>query len=90
MTKKLDPIAEAILEKLASGKDVLFREIAQYYTENNVCPKKYDNNTWRKYLPTVKHQALYLWRQGKIDYIRRGEIVDPKTVKGIVRIRLKK
>ena len=37
----------------------------------------------------VKQQMVHLARTGRIEIVRKGEVVDPEEFRGIVRMRLK-
>lgn len=90
--KKLDPIADFILEGLANVADndpISHERIAKAFWEFRRRPNDKPDE-WRKYLNTVKQQAIFLARRGDIELTRRGEVVDPNDFKGLVRLRLKK
>ena len=83
----LDPIAEKILEMLAAAapnKSVSPEEVARAVAENRRRPKD-PPDVWRRYLPAVKQQALYLARAGKLIVMRKGKPVDAKSAKGVIR-----
>ena len=43
---------------------------------------------WRGFLRQVRAEAKGLARQGRIDILRRGEVVDPaKPIKGLIQLR---
>ena len=43
---------------------------------------------WRSFLRQVRAEAKGLARQGRIDILRRGEVVDPsKPIKGLIQLR---
>lgn len=91
MTDTHDPIADAILAQLASGKpggSISPEEVARAVAEVKRVPKD-PHDLWRKYLSAVKQQAIYLARAGQIELLRKGKPVDdPARVKGVVRYRL--
>lgn len=88
--QKLDPIALAILAVLEDGQDYNAQEIANIIADIKRKPKD-EEDLWRKYLPAVKQQALFLARGGYIHWVRKGEIVtDYHKVRGIVKYRLNK
>ena len=43
---------------------------------------------WRRYMNAVRQQATHLARQGRLEILRKGQPVDPKNFKGVVRLRL--
>lgn len=85
----LDPIAEKILELLAAaGPDssISPTQVAKAVAEGR--RKKNDPpDTWRRYLPAVKQQALYLARTEKLIVLRKGKPVDAQSAKGVIRYR---
>ncbi len=86
--QKLDPIALAILAALEDGKDYSPQDIAKLIADVKRKPKD-PQDLWRRYLPTVKQQALFLARNGHIHFIRKGEVVeDYYKVKGLIKYRL--
>ena len=43
---------------------------------------------WRGFLRQVRAEAVGLARKGRVDIMRRGEVVDPtKPIKGLIQIR---
>lgn len=84
---KDDPIATAILEALAGGKSLQFKDIAMgIFAVRKKIKDRPDG--WRRYMPSVKQQAVHLARQGRVEIVRKGEVADPNDFKGIVRVRL--
>ncbi len=85
----LDPIAEKILELLAAAEadsSISPQEAAQAIAESR--RRKSDlPDAWRRYLPAVKQQALYLARAGKLIVLRKGKPVDAQSAKGVIRYR---
>ncbi len=90
--RPLDPLAVAVLESLAAlgpGRSLAPREVAEAYAAARAHPKPPGPEDWRRYLPAVRQQALFLARRGRILLLRRGKAVDPlKPVKGVVRLAL--
>ena len=84
---KDDPVATAILEALSEAPTLRFKDIAMRIAEARRRPKD-GPELWRRYQTAVKQQALYLARQGRIEIVRKGEVVDPNDFKGLVRLRL--
>ncbi len=88
---KLDPLATTILDLLAEkgpGGSIDPTDAARAYAETR--RKASDPpDLWRRYLPTVRNQALHLARAGHIVILRKGKPADPtKPVKGIIRLAL--
>ncbi|MFC1672880.1 DUF3253 domain-containing protein [Pseudomonadota bacterium] len=84
---KDDPIATAILETLADGKSYTFKDVAMKIFEARRRPKDRPDG-WRRYMTSVKQQAVHLARQKRVEIVRKGKIADPEDFKGIVRVRL--
>ena len=87
----LDPLATVILELVAErgpAKSICPTDAARAYAETR--RKASDPpDLWRRYLPTVRNQALHLARAGRIVILRKGKPVDPtKPIKGIIRLAL--
>ncbi len=86
--KSLDPIAEIILQTLERNVSVAPVEIARSLGKaRRKAAEKPD--AWRRYMNPVKQQMLFLAREGKIEIVRKGEVVDPEDFRGVVRMRLK-
>ena len=49
---------------------------------------EYGPELWRRYMNAVRQQATHLARQGRLEILRKGQPVDPKNFKGVVRLRL--
>ncbi|HCO99884.1 MAG: hypothetical protein CL573_05000 [Alphaproteobacteria bacterium] len=89
--RTVDLVATAILDQLSAAKlgdsispEDIARAVAEGRRKANDPP-----DLWRRYLSTVKQQAIYLARAGKIDVLRKGKPVpDPARAKGVVRYRL--
>jgi len=84
----LDPVARAILDELAAaGGPVAPEKVARAI--GTARARASDGpNAWRRYLPAVKQQALFLARRGRIEIVRKGRPVDLTDFKGVVRYRL--
>ncbi len=89
--KNDDPVAEAIFASLAAagpGKSIRPEDAAAHYAD--IRRRKSDPpDLWRRYLPSVRHQAVHLARAGRIEILRKGKPVDPNDFKGVYRLRLK-
>ena len=84
--KKPDPIAAFILGQL-SGEDArTHQDLARAYAETRRTPKD-PKDLWRRYLVAVRQQVLHLAREGRVEIVRNGEVVDPEDFRGIVRVR---
>ncbi|MCP5373224.1 MAG: DUF3253 domain-containing protein [Hyphomicrobiales bacterium] len=85
---KLDPVAEAILAALAGGAVVAPDDVAKSIAAARAKPSD-GPGLWRRYLPAVKQQAVFLARQGRIEILRKGQPADPNDFRGLVKLRLK-
>jgi Protein of unknown function (DUF3253) len=85
-----DPIAETILSTLAglsTGDSISLMDAAKAVAE--IRRRRTDGpELWRRYMNAVRQQATHLARQGRVEILRKGQPVDPKNFKGVVRIRL--
>ncbi len=82
-----DPVVVAILDTLAEGGNPTFQDVARRIAKERGKPKD-GPNLWRRYMNAVKQQAVHLAKNGRIEITRKGEAVDPKDFKGIVKMRL--
>ena len=82
-----DPVVIAILDALNGGKAPAFQDVARTIAKERGKPKD-GPNLWRSYMNAVKQQAIHLAKSGRIEIIRKGEPVDPRSFKGIVTMRL--
>ncbi len=83
-----DPVARAILELLETvppGRSISPVAAARAFALSRARPGD-PPNTWRRYLPAVRQQALHLARARRIAILRKGKPVDPHApFKGVVR-----
>ena len=86
--KQLDPVAEFILETLKNEASAAPVDIARALGEARRKPAE-NPDSWRRFMNPVKQQMLYLAREGSIEILRKGEVVDPEDFRGVVRMRLK-
>jgi len=82
-----DPVVIAILDALGTGKAPTFQDVARTIAKQRGKPKD-GPNLWRRYMNAVKQQAVHLAKSGRIEITRKGEAVDPRDFKGIVKMRL--
>jgi len=88
----LDPVAVVLLEQLAAlpqGKSAAPDDVARAYAELRRRPTD-GRDLYRRYQRAVKEQAIFLARVGRIEILRRGEVVNPDDFKGVWRMRLKR
>ena len=86
--KPLDPIAEFILQTLEHEASAAPVDIARALGEARRKPAE-KPDAWRRFMNPVKQQMLHLAREGRIEIVRKGEVVDPEDFRGVVRMRLK-
>ena len=84
--KKEDFIITYIMEAVSFKKSVSPNEIAQKIAEDRI--KDDDGNGWRKYMLPIKQTAKFLFKNDKIVIHRRGKVVDPHKVKGLIKFSL--
>ncbi len=84
---KDDPIVTLILEALADGGPKSPERVASHVAAGKKSPGGKEKH-WRQYFQAVKQQALHLARNGRLEIVRKGKVVDPNDFKGIVRFRL--
>jgi hypothetical protein len=85
--KKEDPVQLYILEAIADGSVVGPNDIAINISKDRA--KDSDpEDVWRKYMLAVKQQAKFLAREGRISILRRGKVIDPNKMKGLVKFSL--
>ena len=84
-----DPVVTGMLEALAAAESLSPRDVAQHIAAGRAKPGD-SPNLWRRYFLAVKQHAVNLAREGRIEIVRKGEVVDPEDFRGIVRYRLAK
>lgn len=82
-----DPVATFILEALELGDEVSPNKIAQAIAREKA-KESSPPNLWRKFLISVRQQAIHLARNGRIEIVRKGIAVDPNDFKGLYKLRL--
>ncbi len=85
--KQEDPVRIYILDAVADGSLVSPDEIAQTIAADRKKDSDPDD-IWRKYMLAVKQQAKSLARAGRISILRRGKVIDPNKMKGLVKLSL--
>jgi len=43
---------------------------------------------WRRHLGAIRQAARHLAQTGAIDILRKGKVIDPAAVRGVIRLRL--
>lgn len=77
----------AILQALSEAASLSPRDIAERIAAERAKPND-PPELWRRYFAAVKQHAVNLARAGRIEIVRKGQMVDPSDFKGIVRYRL--
>lgn len=81
-----DPAEQAILDTLRAlpaGKSISPVEAARTLAGNPT------DESWRRSLAPVKLAMQRLARAGQIDILRKGKPINPETLHGVLRLRLK-
>jgi hypothetical protein len=81
-----DPAEQAILDTLRAlgpGKSISPTDAARRLAGNP------SDDSWRRSLAPVKLAAQRLARAGEIEILRKGKPIDPETLHGVLRLRLK-
>ncbi len=82
----VDPAEQAILDTLAAcgpSKSISPTEAARALADNPL------DESWRRSLAPVKLAAQRLARAGQIEILRKGKPINPETLHGVLRLRLK-
>lgn len=78
MTRSDDDVRQAILEQIAVAKSVAPRDVAQVLTG--------EGEDWRRYLPRIRAEAIKLYHEEKLLFIRKKKPVSPEGLKGVFRL----
>lgn len=62
-------------------------------TDKTICPSEvaremFEKN-WRNWMPNVREAAFDLETENQVEIMQKGQKVDPKIIKGPIRIRIK-
>lgn len=61
--------------------------------ERSICPSEaarvLDPVAWQSQMTAVRRAAIRLAEAGRIDILRKGRPIDPATVKGVIRLRIR-
>ena len=70
----------------------ILRQVTERGVEKSICPSEvaraYGEN-WQRLMSHVRNAARGLARDGLIEILRKGKPVDPETMKGVIRLRLR-
>ncbi|WP_366656686.1 DUF3253 domain-containing protein [Fodinicurvata sp. EGI_FJ10296] len=81
-----DPIVQEILAATAGGAAVAPDAIARRFADRRRKPGDAPD-IWRKYLNAVRQQITNLARKGSLEILRKGEVIDPSEMKGLIKVR---
>ena len=71
----------------------IMRQVAERGADRSICPSEVARafgEAWRGLMPLVREAACGLSRDGLIDILRKGRPIDPATIKGVIRLRLRR
>ncbi|MDR3441242.1 DUF3253 domain-containing protein [Telmatospirillum sp.] len=88
MSDQEDPIRLFLRTALADGKSKAPQELARAFHQERAKPSD-PPDAWRRYMTAVRQQALSLARAGELEFVRKGKVVEPDDVKGVVRLQRK-
>lgn len=83
-----DGAARAILESLAArrpGASICPADAARHLSAGR---GETGADAWRRHLAVVRRAAGHLARRGEIDILRKGRVIDPAEMRGVIRLRL--
>lgn len=80
-----DPVATCILECVETGPTAP-QDVARRFAAGRA-GKGDPPDAWRRYLMAVRQQGIALARQGRIEIVRKGAVIDPSEMKGLVKFR---
>lgn len=75
----------AVLGERPAGSSICPTEAARRVA---ACFSGTGSNDWRRHLGAVRQAARYLAQDGAIDILRKGKVVEPGAVRGVIRLRL--
>lgn len=79
------PVGETAIEAL------ILAQVAQRGCDASICPSEVARAMgpdWRTKLTAVRRAAIRLAADGQIQILRKGRVVDPIEVRGVIRLRL--
>jgi hypothetical protein len=80
------PVSDALL------RETILRMTAARGTAKSICPSEVARglaNAWQGLMTRVRRQAEALAQEGRIEILRKGKPVEPRDVKGVIRLRLR-
>jgi hypothetical protein len=74
-----------------AAKDMILELLSQREPDKTICPsevaRSLDEENFRDLMPTVREAAGDLVAEAAIDVTQGGEVVDPKSARGPIRLR---
>nr|WP_255665392.1 DUF3253 domain-containing protein [Luteitalea sp. TBR-22] len=71
----------------------VLRLLSQGRPGTTMCPsevaRKLDPISWRRLMPEVRQAAVALADAGQVEVLQRGQVVDGRTARGPIRLRLR-
>lgn len=70
----------------------ILRLAAERGPAGSICPSEVARalgTDWRPLLGPVRREAAGLARAGRIDILRKGKVIPPDAVKGVIRLRIR-
>ena len=83
----------SIREENRAIRNAILGLLANRSTDATLCPseaaRQVSPEDWRPLMPRVRKIAAQMQRQGILEICQRGEVVDPDSIRGPIRFRLK-
>ena len=83
-------MSEATLEA------AILRMVAERGPDKSICPSEVaravapgGEDSWRPMLSATRRAAIRLAAAGRLDILRKGRVVDPIEVRGVIRLRMR-
>jgi hypothetical protein len=70
----------------------ILRQVTERGADKSICPSEVARaygEGWQRMMSPVRNAALGLAREGRIEILRKGKPIDPETMKGVIRLRLR-
>lgn len=72
----------------------ILKLLSQRATKDTICPSEaarmvYPEDKWRSQMEAIRSAARRLVSQQKIEILQKGQVVNPSTAKGPIRLRLR-
>jgi hypothetical protein len=75
-------------------REAILALVAERGAEKSICPSEaaraLDAEGWRSLMTRVRHEAVRLAQEGRIEILRKGKPVDPGAeIRGVIRLRIR-